>query len=99
MEHKLQLRSGSDRGRLPRVYPTKSTPRDIPNLSNKTIPELVAALESSNGWKRDTAQQILVNQNDPSAVTHLEELLRETKNPKALLHALYALDGINKISK
>ena len=97
VEQKLKLRSGSDRGRLYRVYPTKSTPRDIPKLSNKTIPELVAALDSSNGWRRDTAQQILVNQNDQSTVTHLEALLRKTKNPKALLHALYTLDGINKI--
>mgnify|MGYP003301319263 CR=1 FL=1 len=99
VEQKLKLRSGSDRGRLYRVYPTTSTPRDIPKLSNKTIPELVAALDSPNGWKRDTAQQILVNQNDQSTVTYLEALLRKTKNPKAVLHALYTLDGINKISK
>ena len=97
VEQKLKLRSGSDRGRLYRVYPTKSTPRDIPKLSTKTKTELVAALDSPNGWQRDTAQQILVNQNAQSTVTHLEELLRKTKNPKARLHALYTLDGINKI--
>ena len=97
VEQKLKLRSGSDRGRLYRVHPTENTPRSIPKLSNKTKPELVASLDSPSGWQRDTAQRILVNQNDPSTATHLEELLKKTKNPKTRLHILYTLEGINKI--
>jgi putative heme-binding domain-containing protein len=97
VEQKLNLRSGSDRGRLYRVYPTENAPRSIPKLSNKTQSELVATLDSPSGWQRDMAQRILVNQNDQSTVNHLEELLKKTKKPKTRLHILYTLEGINKV--
>ena len=97
VEQKLKLRSGFDRGRLYRVYPTKYPPRNIPNLSNKTNAKLVAALDSSNGWQRDTAQRILVEKNNASTKQYLDELLNSTQRPITRVHALYTLEGINQI--
>ena len=67
VEERIDLRSGSDRGRIYRIYPDGTTPRSIPNLASKTTSQLVAALDSPNGWQRDTAQQLLVRQNHKSA--------------------------------
>jgi putative heme-binding domain-containing protein len=55
---------------------------------------LVAALESPNGWQRDTAQRLLVHAQDKSAVAPLRKLLAASKNPKVRLHALSTLDGL-----
>ena len=65
-------------------------------LARKTTPEIVKALDSSNGWQRDTAQRLLVDQGDPSSVQQLTKLLENSKNPKARLHALCALEGLKK---
>ena len=71
VERYHNVRAGSDRGRLYRVYPDGTKPRPIPNLANKTTAQLVAALDSPSGWQRDTAQQLLVQQNDKSAAKRL----------------------------
>ena len=97
VEQRIDLRSGSDRGRLYRVYPDGTTPRSIPNLANKTTAQLVAALDSPSGWQRDTAQQLLVQRNDKSAAGHLGKLLQSSANPKARLHALCTLEGLGQL--
>jgi putative heme-binding domain-containing protein len=97
VEQRIDLRSGSDRGRLYRVYPAGTTPRSIPNLANKTTAQLVAALDSPSGWQRDTAQQLLVQRNDKSAAVLLDKLLQSSANPKARLHALCTLEGLGQL--
>jgi len=59
-QKKLDLRAGHDKGRIYRIYPTDKKPRDIPRLDKMKVEELVATLESPNGWTRDTAHQCLV---------------------------------------
>ncbi len=97
IEKKIDLRSGSDRGRIYRVYPDGTTPRSIPNLALKTNAELVAELDSPNGWRRDTAQKLLVHRNDKSVANQLSELLQASPRPKARLHALSTLDGLGQL--
>jgi putative membrane-bound dehydrogenase-like protein len=53
-------RSGDDRGRIYRVVRSEQPPREISRLVDRSPRELVAALESPNGWQRDTAQRLLV---------------------------------------
>ena len=97
VERKLELRAGSDRGRLYRVYPANKTPRPIPNLANKTVPELVAALDSPSGWQRDTAQRLLVDRGNASAAPHLAKLLKNSQRPTTRLQALCTLEGLKQI--
>ena len=94
VERYHNVRAGSDRGRLYRVYPDGTKPRPIPNLANKTTAQLVAALDSPSGWQRDTAQKLLVQRNDKSATKRLAKLLQTSNNPKARLHALCTLEGL-----
>src|SRR5205807_6534247 len=63
-EARLDLRAGSDEGRIYRVYPTGKKPRPIPRLDTLDTAGLVAALDSPNGWQRDTAQRLLLHRND-----------------------------------
>ena len=64
-EKRLDLRAGSEQGRIYRVYPVDKKPRPIPRLDKLDTSQLVAALESPSGWQRDTAQRLLLHRRDP----------------------------------
>jgi putative membrane-bound dehydrogenase-like protein len=93
-EKKVDVRAGYDKGRIYRVYPTGHKPRPIPRLDILDTAGLVAALDSPNGWQRDTAQQLLVQRSDPAAVPLLEKQVAENRRPLCRLHALCTLDGL-----
>ena len=67
-QKKLDLRAGHDKGRIWRVAPVGAKLRAVPRLDKLTTAELVAALDSSNGWQRDLAQQLIIDQADSAAV-------------------------------
>jgi putative heme-binding domain-containing protein len=94
-QQKLDLRAGHDLGRIYRIYPADKTPRPIPRLDKMSVKELVACLESPNGWTRDLAQRELSTLTEPKAINEagfeLNQLLRRSKSPLARLHALPAL--------
>ena len=103
------FRSGDDRGRIYRIVPKTtnsktgehdgvSDPKNFPRLDHLSKTELVASLESSNGWQRDTAQRLLVMAQDKSVVADLELLVTESPQPLARLHALCTLDGLNALT-
>ncbi len=92
IQERLDLRAGADKGRLYRVYPEGVKLRQIPRLDHLDTAGLVAALDSPNGWQRDTAQRLLVASTDFSAVTPLVELL-SSSHPKTRLQALCTLEG------
>ncbi|HYV29838.1 MAG TPA: PVC-type heme-binding CxxCH protein, partial [Candidatus Binatia bacterium] len=95
---RLDLRAGADQGRLYRVYPTGATLRKIPRLDQLDTAGLVAALDSPNGWQRDTAQRLLVHSGDPSAIAPLKKLLEAGSRPKARLQALCTLEGLGAVT-
>jgi putative membrane-bound dehydrogenase-like protein len=96
-QKRLDLRAGADMGRIYRVFPVGKQPRSIPRLDKLDTAGLVAALDSPNGWQRDTAQQMLLWHGDKAAIPLLEKMQTESANPLARLHALCALDGLNAI--
>ncbi|HMF12456.1 MAG TPA: PVC-type heme-binding CxxCH protein, partial [Gemmataceae bacterium] len=49
-QKKLDLRAGHDKGRIYRIYPKDRKPRAIVRLDKMGAKELVAQLESPNGW-------------------------------------------------
>src|SRR5262249_53725296 len=91
-------RAGHDKGRIYRIFPENKQPRPIPNLARLDTAGLVAALDSPGGWQRDTAQRLLIEKEDRSAVDPLTRLAGSCPRPLARLHALCTLDGMNALT-
>jgi mono/diheme cytochrome c family protein/glucose/arabinose dehydrogenase len=69
-----------------------------PSLSTATPAQLVATLSHSNGWWRDTAQQLLVQRGDRSVAPALQALAANAPDRRTRLHALWTLDGLDEIT-
>jgi len=84
-------------GRIYRVV-HETTRRDTTRgFSNMTAAELVATLSHPNGWRRDTAQRLLVERNVRAAVPALRKLATGASAARTRLHALWILDGLDAI--
>ncbi len=92
------FRAGEDQGRIYRVVPRDQSPRPMKSLADPAVSDLVAMLESSNGWQRDMAQRMLVRGDHQTAVPALEKLLQTSQQPLARLHALWTLEGLEQLS-
>ena len=92
------FRSGDDRGRIYRVVRSDRPTRNISPLADLTARELVAELESPNGWRRDVAQRLLVRGNQQAAIEPLTMLVANSKQPLARIHAIWVLDGLDALS-
>ena len=94
---KLDVRAGSNLGRIYRIRPKDRAPRPIPRLDKLDTAGLVAALDSPNGWQRDMAGQMLRWRSDAAAVKPLEDMVAINPRPEARLQALCVLDGVGKL--
>jgi mono/diheme cytochrome c family protein/glucose/arabinose dehydrogenase len=77
----------------------ESTGRDRtqPRMLNETAAQLVTHLEHPNGWWRDTAQQLLVLEQDRSVVPALEKIVRASPSLFGRFNALWTLEGLNAL--
>lgn len=91
IQKQLDLRAGSEEGRIYRVYPVHLKPRPIPRLDQLDTMGMVAALDSANGWQRDTVQRLLMHKNDPASIEPLRTLARTTTHPKTRVQAVWLL--------
>ena len=91
------FRSGEDRGRVYRIVRSDRSNRKVPRLADLSPKQLVAVLESPNGWQRDTAQRLLVRRKQQAVSEPLRELAQKSKQPLARLHALWTLDGLGAL--
>ena len=81
---------------LPVVH--DSTRLDSSNpFSHASPQQLVAALAHPNGWRRDTAQRLLVERGVRTVVPDLVKLATNAPDWRTRLHALWALDGLDAI--
>jgi putative membrane-bound dehydrogenase-like protein len=94
---RLDVRAGADKGRIYRIYPTLAKLRPIPNLAKLDNVALAAALDSPNGWQRDTAQRLLYERNAQDAVPAVKKLVTSAQNPKVRVQALATLDVLHAI--
>ncbi|MGE3778177.1 MAG: PVC-type heme-binding CxxCH protein, partial [Pirellulaceae bacterium] len=94
---KVDLESGRDRGRIYRLTPPGFQLPPGPRLGSASSTELVATLANPNSWWRETAQRLLFERQDMSAVEPLRMLLRESPSELARLHALYCLLGLKSL--
>jgi putative membrane-bound dehydrogenase-like protein len=91
MQARVDLRAGDDKGRIYRVVPENSPRRTIRNLAKLNAVELVAAMDSPNGWQRDMAQRLLVERADKSVAPALKQLMGVTHAPQVRLQAIATL--------
>jgi len=99
IQPRLDLRAGADRGRIYRVFPVGAKLRPVPRLDRLDTSGLVAALDSPNGWQRDTAQRLLVHKQDRATVQPLKAMAKSSNNAKARLQALATLDGLKSVDE
>jgi putative membrane-bound dehydrogenase-like protein len=102
VQKNMNLRAGEDKGRIYRVYPKGAKLRAVPNLKDLALKELVGALDSPNGWQRDTVQQLLYwrfassrNQTEE----WLRELIAKSKRPITRAQALWTLENIGAVEE
>jgi mono/diheme cytochrome c family protein/glucose/arabinose dehydrogenase len=86
-----------NRGRIWRIAHSTTTRGRTPALSKATPAELAQTLSHPNGWWRDTAQRLLVERGDTSAVPQLKRLAAQSPDWRTRLHALWTLDGLDAI--
>jgi putative membrane-bound dehydrogenase-like protein len=98
-EKRLDLRAGSEQGRIYRVYPQGKQPRPIPRLDGLDTSQLVAALDSESGWQRDTAQRLLLHRHDAAAIAPLRALVLATKRPKTRVQAIWTLADLDALDE
>jgi putative membrane-bound dehydrogenase-like protein len=98
-EKRLDLRAGSEEGRIYRVFPVDRRPRAIPRLDRLDHAGLVAALDSPNGWQRDTAQRLLLHRGGTTAVPALRELAKATKRGQTRVQAIWTLADLGELDE
>ncbi|MBI2946879.1 MAG: c-type cytochrome [Verrucomicrobia bacterium] len=114
VEKRIPWRTGAEHGRIWRIK-RKTGPasrvgakavkgdrlKACPTLSRASTPELVKGLSHPNAWWRDTAQRLLVERQDRTAIPLLKSALRTPHSaiPMARLHSLWTLDGLNALDE
>ena len=94
---RVDMTSGRDYGRIYRLAPSGFVVPPPPRLGLKTSEELVAYLEHSNSWWRETAQRLLYERQDQSVAPTVRRLLRQSALPQGRLHSLWVLHGLETL--
>lgn len=88
---KLDLESGTDRGRIYRLTPPGGVKTDWKRPADCSTEELVEMLASTNGWHRETAQRLLLERRDPLSRDLLRKQARQKDTPRAQVLAVRTL--------
>jgi putative membrane-bound dehydrogenase-like protein len=100
LKNRPDLTLGKDRGRIWRIVPEKGAPKgERPRLSQASVAELVKLLEHPDAWWRTTAQRLLLQRQDRSAIEPLRKLVAESKEALARLHAAWLLESCDALEE
>lgn len=92
------LETGNDLGRLWRIVSTeKPISYKSPALSQLSPDDLISVLSHPNGWRRDTAQRLLIDQDLTETVPALKSLIGEGASSLGCVHALWTLEGLGQL--
>lgn len=105
------LEAGNDMGRIWRiVYKDKPIDYRRPRLSSASSPQLIRELGHRNGWRRLTAQRLLVEKEEQAVVSRLRNVVVQESGDIELssnsslyvsslgrLHALWTLEGMKAL--
>ncbi len=84
-------------GRIYRVVHETTVRGERPSLTGASPGRLVELLSHPNGWWRDMAQRLLVERRATTVAGALERLASQSADYRTRLHALWTLDGLNRI--
>lgn len=85
-------------GRIYRIVATDTAENEPELLEGLSINTLVGHLSSDNGWTRDTAQRLIVEDERPEqAIAPLKRLVRTGDSALGRLHALWTLEGLEQL--
>jgi putative membrane-bound dehydrogenase-like protein len=96
IRRKINFYNGDTLGRIYRIVPNHPLRKgDLkPNLGAATTADLVKQLANPNGWHRLTAQRLLLERQDKSAVADLKLMALNGASPEARMHALWMLNAL-----
>ncbi|MBK8092191.1 MAG: c-type cytochrome [Verrucomicrobiaceae bacterium] len=86
-----KLETPFNQGRIWRIVPEGAQPQPVKVSKDPKL------LTHASGWVRDTAQRLIVESGDASAIPALKELL-QNENALTREHALWTLDGLAAIT-
>lgn len=99
LKAEMDFMAGSDKGRIYRILPAGAKARKVRfNLKNASSVKLVESLAHPNLWWRLQAQRLLLERQDKTVVPALKAFLSKTQDPRARLHALYVLEGLEALT-
>ncbi|MBC7855261.1 MAG: c-type cytochrome, partial [Pirellulaceae bacterium] len=87
-------RLGDDRGRIYRIVPRDnlaSSRRAASALGKKGSQELVAELADTNAWRREGAQRLLLERQDPAVTHDIENMVFKSDKAYGRIHAMHLL--------
>jgi putative membrane-bound dehydrogenase-like protein len=91
----LDFEAGKGQGRIYRIVARNwKADRKPINLGQMDASELSRTLEHPNAWWRETAQRLLVERRDNSAIPLLHTVAEQGRSDVARIHALWTLDGL-----
>jgi putative membrane-bound dehydrogenase-like protein len=105
---RMDLRAGSNRGRIWRVVPDNVHERPMPNFTGLGDADITARIQSPNGWGRDTAHRLIIEHAiaapalDPTFAP-VEILSRmavdQSQQPATRCHALAVLHTLDELHR
>ncbi|MGB4400022.1 MAG: c-type cytochrome [Daejeonella sp.] len=84
-------------GRIYKIVPKNIRSKAVQFPEDKV--KLVKLLAHENGWVRSMAQQLLVDSRDLSVTAQLRKLSKKVKDPLAVSHALWTMEGLGILTK
>ena len=91
------IRAGLDHGRIWRLVPKGHKAATVSVLP-KSTQGLVNLLAHENEWQRTQAQRLLIERQAMDAIPALGMLLNSSTSALGRLHALWTLEGLNRLS-
>ena len=96
LEVNMDLDAGKEKGRIYRVFRKGGSMNEF-DLNADNTQSLVSALGDTNQWTRTMAQRLLVTEKRTDAIGQLKEIIDNSENPLARLHALWTLLGLEQL--
>lgn len=98
LQHRPDLNVGKDKGRIWRIVPKDRGARRVSEVAlPRETPDLVKTLASANAWHRTTAQRLLLQRQDKTAIPLLKQVVLRDADPRAQVHAAWLLEAMDAL--
>lgn len=100
LKEEMDFLYGSEHGRIYRIKPKNEQSREIApvDLRGQPANAYVKLLAHPNQWWRSQAQRLLLERQDKSVVPDVINIFENHEDPRARVHALYVLEGLDVLS-